>query len=77
MTEAGAERAIETAQEAGFVFAREVVLPDAEDAPAAGAEGAGVEAGAGAVGGNLWPFAPRGHPPTTTPARRYGATRDV
>lgn len=50
-----AEGAMEAAQEAGFVFAREFVLPDAEDAPAAGAEGAGDEAVAGAVGGELVP----------------------
>lgn len=51
-----AEGATEAADEAGFVFARELVLPHAEDAPAERAEGAGDEEVAGAVSGDLfWP----------------------
>ncbi len=48
----------EAADEAGFVFASELVLPHAKDAPAERAEGAGDEAVAGAVGGKL--FTPEG-----------------
>ena len=39
--------------EAALVGALQLMLPDAEDAPAEGAEGAGDESVAGAVGGNL------------------------
>ena len=42
--------AVEAVQEAASVGALEFVAPDAEDCPAAGAEGAGDEAVAGAVG---------------------------
>ena len=52
------QRAFKTGDEEGFVFVREFMLPHAEDAPAAGAESAGDEAVAGAVGGNL--IAPKG-----------------
>jgi hypothetical protein len=45
--------ASETGEEASFVFAGEFVLPDAEDAPAGAAEGAGDETVAGLVAGNL------------------------
>lgn len=47
--------ASETGEEAGFVFAGEFVLPDAEDAPAGAAEGAGDEKVAGLVAGDLLP----------------------
>ena len=49
---------IEPGEEARLVFAREFVFPNPQHAPAAGADGAGHEAVAGAVGGNL--FAPEG-----------------
>ena len=49
---------MEAGEEVAFVFPGEFVLPDAEDAPAAGAEGAGHEAVAGAIGGEL--FEPEG-----------------
>ena len=48
----------EAGEEAAGVGGFELVAPDAEDGPAAGAEGAGDEAVAGAVGGDL--FAPEG-----------------
>jgi hypothetical protein len=44
---------VEADQEAAFVGAFQLVLLEAEDGPAAGAEGAVDEAVAGAVGGNL------------------------
>ena len=43
----------EAGEEAGGVGAGEFVWPDAEDAPAHGAEGAGAEAVAGTVAGNF------------------------
>jgi hypothetical protein len=43
----------ETGEEAFLVFAGEFVAPDAEDAPAGAAEGAGDETVAGLVLGNL------------------------
>ena len=46
----------QASHEAGFAFAGQLMFPDAEDAPAEGAEGAGDEAVAGAVAGNF--FAP-------------------
>ena len=45
----------QASHEAGFAFAGQLMFPDAEAAPAAGAEGAGDEAVAGAVGGDLFP----------------------
>ena len=45
--------AVEAGEEAAGVGALELMAPDAEDGPAAGAEGAGDEAVAGAVGRNL------------------------
>ena len=50
-----AERAGAAGEEAGGVGAGEFVWPDAADAPAHGAQGAGDEAVAGAVGGNCFP----------------------
>ena len=47
--------AAEAGEEAAGVGGIELVAPDAEDGPAAGAEGAGDEAVAGAVGGDLFP----------------------
>ena len=47
------DRAAEAGEQAGGVVAGEFVLPDPEDAPAHGAEGAGDAAVAGAVGGDL------------------------
>jgi len=44
---------VQACEEPGGVAAFERVLPEAEDGPAAGAEGAGDEAVAGAVGGDL------------------------
>ena len=44
---------MEAGEEAGGVGAGEFVWPDAEDAPAHGAEGAGDEAVAGTVAGNF------------------------
>ena len=46
---------MEAGEEAALVGALQLMLPDAEDTPAEGAEGAGDEAVAGAVGGDLLP----------------------
>lgn len=46
-----AECPTKAGEEAGFAFAGQLVLPHAEHAPAHGAEGAGDDAVAGAVGG--------------------------
>ena len=80
-----AERAGEAGEEAGGVGAAEFVWPDAADAPAHGAQGAGDEAVAGAVGGIFFlqkaafvfgDVAWRGQPgqkqPSTKTARRCG-----
>ena len=52
------ERAVEAGEEARGVAAGKFVLPNAKNAPAEAAEGAGDEAVAGAVGGDF--FAPEG-----------------
>ena len=85
-----AERAGEAGEEAGGVGAGEFVWPDAADAPAHGAQGAGDEAVAGAVGGDLFPpeggvgFRRRGveraagpEEPSTKTARRCGRENTV
>ena len=50
--------AVQAGEEAAGVGGLELVAPDAEDGPAAGAEVAGDEAVAGAVGGDL--ISPKG-----------------
>ena len=65
---------VDAPHESHFVPAPQLMFPNPQSAPAAGAEGAGDEAVAGAIGGNLWSFAPSGRPPTATPALRRGAT---
>ena len=45
----------QASHEAGFAFTGQLMFPDAEDAPAEAAQGAGDEAVAGAVGGDLFP----------------------
>jgi hypothetical protein len=68
------KRPVDAPHESHFVPALQFMLPNSQPAPAAGAEGAGHESVAGAVGGDLWPFTPSGRPPTATPALRCGAT---
>jgi hypothetical protein len=80
----------EAGEEAGGVGAGEFVWPDAADAPAHGAQGAGDEAVAGAVGGIFslqkaafvfgdvaWRGQPGQKPPSTKTARRCGRENTV